>query len=91
MKTMELGVCSTFFLEQIHGETLQLGVFGAENSEWSCFLSEAAWNPAKHTPVGSIAVSMRRSVVPPCADRSCLAASLRAGGSTSTPADKDGW
>jgi hypothetical protein len=38
MKTMELGVSSTIFWSRSTMELLELGVFGGENLEWSCFL-----------------------------------------------------
>jgi hypothetical protein len=49
MKTMELGVCSTFFLEQIHGGAAGVGCvwrrkFGVE----PFFGSGAAWSSPKH-------------------------------------------
>jgi hypothetical protein len=49
MKTMELGVCSTFFLEQIHGGAAGVGCvwrrkFGVE----LFFGSGAAWSSPKH-------------------------------------------
>jgi hypothetical protein len=48
-KTMELGVCSTFFLEQIHGGAAGVGCvwlrkFGVE----LFFGSGAAWSSPKH-------------------------------------------
>jgi hypothetical protein len=38
MKTMELGSAPPFFWSRSTVELLELGVFGGDNLEWSCFL-----------------------------------------------------
>jgi hypothetical protein len=48
MKTMELGVCSTFFLEQIHGGAAGVGCVWQRKFEVELFLSRAAWSSPKH-------------------------------------------
>jgi hypothetical protein len=51
MKTMELGVCSTFFLEQIHGGAVGVGCVWWRKFGVKLFFfgSGAAWSSPKHT------------------------------------------
>jgi hypothetical protein len=58
MKTMELGVCSTFFLEQIHGEAAGVGCvwrrkFGVELFYWIWSCVELSQTRPKYYPNSS--------------------------------------